>query len=151
MPSGRPGQLLSLDWSESKLTHGGNDLSLQSELVLETTSEVANSALAIGCNVGNLADVVEHVAAGEEQDSDQADGGPEVAVLDDREEVRRGDGQEGEDTDNGCCDGDNLDIVDRANDGRVRTLREMAAEPCVNGFGLVGTDAIRVLVCRSIS
>lgn len=128
-----------------QLTHGCNDLRLKTKLVLETTGEVADTALAIGRNVGDFTDVVEHVTAGEEQDGDQADGGPQVAVLDNGEEVRRSDEKEGQSTNNSGRDGDDLKVVDRANNWRVRRIGEMAAQPCVNGFSLVGADAVRVL------
>jgi hypothetical protein len=127
---------------KTKLTHCSNDLGLKTVLVLETTSEVADTALAVGLNIGNLADVVEHVSTCEEQNGNQADGSPEVAVLDDRQKVRRGDGKEGEDTDDSGCYGDDLHVVDWALDGWVRRVGEMAAEPCVDGFGLVGTGRV---------
>jgi hypothetical protein len=127
-----------------RLTHRGNDLSLETELVLEAASEVANTALAISSNVGNLANVVEHVSAGKEQDSDQADGSPEVAVLDDREEVGCGDSQECEDTDDSSRDSDDLHIVDRTLDRWVRRVGKMTAKPCVNGLGLVGAGESEV-------
>jgi hypothetical protein len=123
-----------------KLTHSSNDLGLETELVLETTGEVADTALAISSDVGNLADVVEHVSAGEEQNSDQADGSPEVAVLDDREEVGCSDSQECEDTDDGSRDSDDLHIVDGALNRWVRRVREMTTKPCMNGLGFVGAD-----------
>ena len=136
-------QLVTVErWIKSKLTHCGNDLSLKTELVLEATSEVADTTLAVGLNIGDLADVVEHVSAGEEQNGDQADGGPEVAVLNDRQNVRCGDCKEGEDTDDSGRYGDDLHVVDWALDGWVRRVGEMAAEPCVDGFGLVGTGGV---------
>jgi hypothetical protein len=125
-----------------ELTHCGNDLSLKTELVLEATSKVADTTLAVGLDIGDLADVVEHVSAREEENGDQADGGPEVAVLNDRQKVRRGDCEEGEDTDDSGCYGDDLHVVDWALDGWVRRVGEMAAEPCVDGFGLVGTGRV---------
>jgi hypothetical protein len=89
-------------------------------LVLETAGEVGETTLAIVTSVGHLADVVEHVSTGEKQDGDQADGSPEVAVLDDGKEVGRGDGEESEDTDDGSRDGDDLHIVDWTLNRRVR-------------------------------
>jgi len=89
--------------------------------------------------------VVEHVSAREEQNGNQADGGPEVTVLNDRQKVRRGDREESDDTDDSGCDGDDLHVVDRANNGRVGRFGEMAAEPCVDGFGLVGAVCMSVL------
>lgn len=60
--SGQSGDVGSRD--RYRLTHSGNDLCLKTELVLETTSEVADSTLAIGSDVRDFADVVEHVSAG---------------------------------------------------------------------------------------
>jgi hypothetical protein len=121
-------------------------LSLETELVLETAGEVGETTLAVVASVGHLADVVEHVAAGEEQDKDQADGGPQVAVLDDWKDVGRGDGEECEGTDDSSRDGDDLDIVDRTLDRRVRGVGKVTAQPRVNRLSLVGTDAIGTLV-----
>ena len=128
--------------SRGKLTDSSNDLCLETELVLEATGEVGETTLAVVTSVGHLADVVEHVSAGEEQNGDQADGGPEVAVLNDRQNVRCGDCKEGEDTDDSGRYGDDLHVVDWALDGWVRRVGEMAAEPCVDGFGLVGTGGV---------
>jgi hypothetical protein len=90
--------------------------------------------------------VVEHVSAGEEQDGDQADGSPEVTVLDDRKQVGCGDGQECEDTDDSSRDGDDLHIVDRTLDRWVRRVGKMTAKPCVDRLSLVGADESLVLV-----
>lgn len=139
IPSTNSSQLLSRDKTTGKLTHCSNDLSLETELVLEATGKVANATLAVGLNVGDLADVVEHVSAREEQNGDQTDGSPEVAVLNDRKEIRCGDCEEGEDADDSGSHGDDLHIVDRATDWWVRRVGEMAAKPCVDRFGLVGT------------
>jgi hypothetical protein len=152
IPSAVSSQLLSRVGTNGKLTHCCNNLGLKTVLVLEATSEVADTALAVGLNIGNLADVVEHVSAREEQNGDQADGSPEVAVLNDWQEVRCGDGKEGEDTDDSGCYGDDLHVVDRTLDGWVGRVGEMAAEPCVDGFGLVGAGRVLLglsLYCHS--
>lgn len=82
--------------------------------------------------------MVEHVPGREQQDGDQGHGGPEVAVLDDGEQVRGGDGAEGDQAqDGGRGDGD-LDVVDRAPEFRVWDVGELAGEPGVDGFGFVG-------------
>lgn len=65
----------------SLLTDGGNDLRFKTELVLESSSEVRNSTVAISSDVRDLANVIEHVAACEKQNGHQADGRPYVAVL----------------------------------------------------------------------
>lgn len=147
MPSVNVSRLVTLqyfDWLE--LTNGSNDLCLEAELVLETAGEVGETALAIVTSVGHLADVVEHVSAGEEQDKDQADSGPQVAVLDDGKDVGRSDGKECDDTDDGSCNGDNLDIIDRTLDRWMRGVGKVTAQPRVDRLSLVGTDAIGMLV-----
>lgn len=120
-------------------------MSLKTELVLETAGEVGETALAIVSSVGHLADVVEHVSASEEQDENQADGGPQVAVLDDGKDVGRSDGEESEDADDSSCDSNDLDIVDRTLDRWVRGVGKVTAQPRVNRLSLVGTDAIGML------
>ena len=90
--------------------------------------------------------MVEHVSAGEEQDKNQADGGPQVAVLDDGKDVGRSDSEEGNDTNDSSCDGDNLDIVDRTLDRWVRGVGKVTAKPRVDRLSLVGADAIGTLV-----
>lgn len=65
-----------------------DDLRLKTELVAEASSKVAKSTLSIALDIWCLPDVVEHVTAGEEQYSNQAECRPEVAVLQDRTNVR---------------------------------------------------------------
>lgn len=147
MPSVNVSRLIESQYSDLlELTHSSNDLRLETKLVLETAGEIGETALAIVTGIWNLADVVEHVSAGEEQDENQADGGPEVAVLDDGKDVGRGDGEECEDTDDGSCDGNDLDIVDGTLDRWVRGVGKVTAQPRVNRLSLVGTDAIGMLV-----
>lgn len=55
-----------------------NDLRLDAELVRVAANKVRGAALAIARDVGHLADAVEHVAGGEEQDGDERDGDPEL-------------------------------------------------------------------------
>lgn len=117
-----------------RLTHGSNNLGLETELVLETTGEVGDSALAVACDVRDLADVVEHVATGEEKDGDQADCGPEVAALDDGEDIRGSDSASSDRSKDGYSSGNDLDVVDGTNDRRSRTC-DMAGEPGMDGFG----------------
>jgi hypothetical protein len=113
-------------------------------LVLETTGKVRDSALAVACNVGDLADVVEHVATGEEQDSDQTDGGPEVAALEDGEDIGSSDGESSDRSENGYSGSDDLDVVDRTRNGRSGAS-DMASEPGVDR--LSGNDT-RALLAR---
>jgi len=58
------------------LTNCSNNLRLQSELVAEATGEITDSALPISCHIWYLADMIEHVAASEEENSDEAECGP---------------------------------------------------------------------------
>lgn len=74
-----------------------NDLRLQAKLILEPAREVRDAAVAVARHVWHFADVVEHVARREEQDGDERDSGPDVAVLDHGHDVWVGDGAEGYD------------------------------------------------------
>lgn len=76
------------------LTHSSNNLRLQPILILETTSEVADTTLSVSCDIRHLSNVVVHVSAGEEQNCDQADSSPKISVLNDGEDVRHSDGSE---------------------------------------------------------
>lgn len=105
---------------ESELTHGSDNLSLETKLVLETTGKVGNATLAVACDIGDLADVVEHVTTGEEQNGDQADGSPEVAALNDGQCVRGSYGESGNGSEDGSGGGNDLDPVDGAHNRRGR-------------------------------
>lgn len=72
-----------------QLTDGSHDLRLQAKLVLETTRKVADAAIAVTSYVRDLPNVIKHLTAGEQKNGDQADGGPEVPVLNDGQHVGR--------------------------------------------------------------
>ena len=120
MASGHCQYLCGRQAKGGRLTHGSNNLSLKTKLVLETTGKVGDSALAVACNVRDLADVVEHVATGEEQDSNQTDGSPEIAALEDGKDIGSSNGESGDRSEDGYSGGDDLDVVDRAGDGGSR-------------------------------
>jgi hypothetical protein len=79
--------------TEGILTYSGDNLCLQSKLVLETTSKITYSTLAVTRNIRDLADMIEHVPAREEKNRNQADCGPKVAILYHRNDI-------------GCCNGE---------------------------------------------
>ena len=72
-----------------QLTERCHNLRFQTKLGLETVGKVGNSTMAITGNIGNVANMVEHVSTCEEQDGDQADGSPNVSVLNDWQHIRR--------------------------------------------------------------
>ena len=55
-----------------RLTHRGHNLRLQAKLVAEATCKIADSTLPITRNVGDLPDMIEHVTACKQKDSNQA-------------------------------------------------------------------------------
>lgn len=115
---------------------------LEAELVAETTGKVADAALAVTLYVGCLADVVEHMAGGKEEDSDQGEGCPEVAVLEEGNDVGRGDSDDSDTSKDGGGNGDDLDPVDRARDlGLGDVGGELAGDPGVDLLG--GLRAVR--------
>jgi hypothetical protein len=95
------------------LTDGGNNLRLETELVAKSSSEIAESTFSVSGDIRHFADVVEHVSTGEEQHGDETEGSPEVAVLEDGDDVGRCDGDKGDGAKDSCRDGDDLDPVDR--------------------------------------
>lgn len=131
-------------------TNCSNNLRLKTKLVAKAPGKIVDSALAIARYVGRLPDVVEHVPASEEQDGDETDGSPEIAVLQDGKYVRRGDGEESDGAKNSGGDGDELDVVDGAGDGGFGDVGwELARYPCVEV--LCCLRAVRVLVDMSVT
>ena len=122
------------------LTHSSNNLALKTELVAETSGKVADATLAVARNVGNLTNVVEHMAAGEEQHSDQAERSPQVTVLQNGDDVGRSDDDEGENSKDGGGHGDDLDPVNRTGDLGLRRIGgELAGDPGVDLLSRLGT------------
>jgi len=70
--------------------------------------------------------VIEHVPAGEQQNSDQTDRGPEVAVLDDRQKIRPRHAQERDPAEHSSGSDCILDIVDRTNEWWMWGVGKMA-------------------------
>jgi hypothetical protein len=102
------------------LTHGSNNLSLKTKLILETTGKVRDTTLAVACNVRNLADVIEHVA--------------EVAALENGQHVGGCNGEGGDGSEDGYGGGDDFDVVYWTGDGGGRA-GDVAGEPGVDGLG----------------
>lgn len=65
----------------NQLTHAGHNLCFHAELIRKATCEIRDPTLAVACNIGYFSDVVEHLAASEEQNRDQADRSPKIPVL----------------------------------------------------------------------
>lgn len=126
IPSTRMVSRCSALFFDLALTQGSNDLRLQTKLILEASCKIADTALAIIGHVWNLSDMIEHVAACEEKDGNQADGSPEVAILNDWQNIWCGDGKEGDDTEHGGgCHGD-LDVLDRSDERWMGTVGELS-------------------------
>ena len=70
-------------------TQRGYNLRLQAILALEATGEVTDTPMSVPCDVGNFANMVEHVPTGEKQDRYQADTSPNISVLHERQHIRR--------------------------------------------------------------
>lgn len=111
---------------DRKLTDSSNNLRLHAKLILESSREIRDLPLLVRRHVRHRPDVVVHVSRREEQHQDQADGGPEVAILDEGQDVRIGDGAEGHGAQGGgCADGDE-DVVDGADEAGVWAVCEVA-------------------------
>ena len=108
------------------LTHSGHNLRLQPKLVLEASSEVRDPALAITRYVWYLTNVIEHVPTGEKQNRDQTDRCPEVAVLNNRQDVRPRNAEKAEYADNASGRYCYLDVVDGPDKWWVGRVREQS-------------------------
>lgn len=82
-----------------------------------------------------MSNVVEHVSAREQQDGNQADSRPEVAVRYYWPDVWGSHGEEGNDTQDGCGGDGDFDVVDGTDELGVRAVGELAFEPGLNGVG----------------
>lgn len=131
--------------SKHGLTQRGHNLGLQAKLLLETGRNVANSTSPVASDVRNLADVVEHVSAGEEQDRDEADGGPEVSALEDGHHVRVGNVECSCTSENDGDAGNPSHPVNGSLHGRMRSAWEMTGEPNLDLLGSRGSDDSRLL------
>lgn len=78
----------------------------------------------------------------EEQDGDERDPSPDVAVLDHGHDVRVGDGDEGYETEDGGCDGDKVKPVEGTFDGWVWTRGKVSGQPAVDGFCVLGSTYV---------
>lgn len=111
----------------SSRTHGGNNLCLQAKLVLESTGKVADASLSITGHVWDLANVIEHVSAREEQHSDQADSSPQVAVLDDGQSVWSSDCDKADNTKDTGGYGNEFEPIEWSIDFRFWAIGKLAA------------------------
>lgn len=94
-------------------------MGLHAKLIRKSTGKVADASLSIARNIRDFPDVIEHMAAGEEQDNDQADGSPEVAILDNRQDIRPGDPEKAEAAQCNGCEDRETNVVDGPDDGRL--------------------------------
>lgn len=115
-------------------------LCFQAELVLETARDVVNSTTSVTSDVGNFADMVEHVSAGKQENGHQGQGCPEVAALQNVRHIRP--------SHNTCSNNSKDDgygdrptrIVERSLDSRMRSVGQLTSEPGVNLLGSRGSE-----------
>ena len=142
--------------SGGALTHCRNDLCLKTILARKSSCKVANAPLSIPSHIRDLSDVVEHVATGKEEDGDQADGRPQVAVLDDWQQIWIADTEERYASKHSSRHCYYTDPVYWALYWRMRSVLEVPAQPsmdllsCLRAAG-VSTDSkcLIVLLTRS--
>lgn len=107
---------------QSKLTNCSNDLGLQTKLVLEASGKVADATLAISGHVWDLSDMVEHVSTGKEKNSNQANGSPQISVLEKRRKVWCGNSEEGDKSENSGRDSYRFHVVKWSGNRRFLAL-----------------------------
>ena len=89
-------------------------------MILKPACKIRDAALAVPSHIRHLPNVVVHVAGGENEHNDDAERGPEVAVLHDRHHIGPRDGGEGQDTEDGGRHDDDAGVVDRTDEAGVR-------------------------------
>lgn len=93
--------------------------------------------------------MVEHVSAGKEKDSNDADRGPDVAVLEHGQDVGSGGNGKGHDAQHSGYADNPTNPVDRSRDFGVRAIRSMAYQPGTNLFGF-GGSVVRPWLARAL-
>lgn len=116
----------------SVLTEGRDNLRLQAELVLEAACKIRDAASPISSDVWHLADVVVHVTAGEEQNGNKAASCPDVAALDDGENVRPGNKCKCSATEQDHDSRHQAYPVHRPLDRRMRSVWKVSRNPAVD-------------------
>ena len=122
-----------------ELTHSRNNLCLHPKLILKSTRKIRDAAATVPGYIRHFPNVVEHVARGEEEDGDEAERGPEVAVLHDGQYVRPCDGAEGDETQRDSCADEDAGVVERSHEGWVLGVGEVAGDPGVDWTGVGGS------------
>ena len=127
---------------EPPLTHSSNDLRLHAILILETAGKVTDPTTPVACHIWHFSNMVEHVSAREQQNHDQTDTSPQVAVLNDRHNIRvchcdeREQSQENSDGDSNFCK------VDGTLDLGIISGWEMAKYPAMYTFRRLRTQEV---------
>lgn len=124
------------------LTNSCNDLSLDTKLVGEATSEIRDATFSIACDVWNLSNVVVHMSTREHQDENQTDRSPNVAVLNDWQGIGVCHCSECEDANQNrhCCS--KSGPVEWPGELRVASRRHMSNDPIVHTFRSLRTEEI---------
>lgn len=104
-------------------------------MALEPRGKVVDATTSITSYIRHLSDLVEHMAASEQENTDQAQACPNIAVLDDGEHIRPG-------LENNTCDAQSADnryypsdVIDWSAHSRVRSVRQVPREPYVHILG----------------
>ena len=118
-------------------THAAYQLSFNTNLRLESASEIDNSSPRIATNIWGVSNLVEHLAACIDQNGHDADGGPNIAVRDDGQDVVASDINKGENTHGDRDARDPAHPVDRPNDFGVGALWDVSNEPRAYLFGVL--------------
>lgn len=114
------------------LTDSSHNLGFQSKLVLEASCNVAYAAMAISNNVWDFPNMVEHMTTNEQENGNQADGSPNIAILDDRQHISGSTSQRSADAeDNGDSRGPSKPVEGSLH-RRVRSIGKLPRDPGMN-------------------
>lgn len=115
-----------------QLTESSDDLGFQLVLALESTRNVGNVTPTIVSSIGYVADRVEHVARGVDQNEADTEECQNLAVRNNRLNVRPDGDHRRNSTHDGDNRSDNLEPFGRPVNRRVGPTRCLTSNPCLN-------------------
>ena len=117
-----------------KHTHCSYDLGFHAKLVRKPACKVGDTPFAITGYVGNLANMVEHMTACEEENYDKANRRPKIPILNDGEYVRIRHGEKREQTHDDDRCGDDSCIVWWSVNGEGWSIGKVPLYPTIDLF-----------------
>lgn len=115
-----------------KLTHSSDYLCFKTELIWEASRKIADASTSIASNIWYFSDMVEHMAAGEEENGNQTYRSPDVTILNDGYDIWPCDAQKSNTTKDRGDNGDPANPINGTVYLGVRAARHVSCDPRVH-------------------